>query len=437
MTSSAHAPPPTVWLPAHPATLPPNTPPTTPAQWVFSRAQVDAYYGQPVPPLPPGAPPASSSSSSSGSDLRFRDPVRYFRERGVQFAHHIGYRMQLPPSTLACAATFFHRFYMRRGFATFPHYDVAATCVLVATKADEHFVKIASLSTAAAKSANKGPPMSSSDLAREADKWKSKILHLEPLVCEAIAFDLYVAYPARPLANFLATTAYAKTLYQVAATVLADSYRTTAVLQFQPAVIAAACLHIAKKVTGKTMDNDWMDQMVGRGRRIDVLEAAAVILDVYQPAAAGGAPLPPIAPPPPPSTTAGGAGTRRSSLSPSGSTSFADTSRTGSTVGGGMSPAATPGAPPPRDAHPPAKNKRTLEEVVLMARSRAGGSAMAPAPAAAAAAAVPPTAAAEDIGSNPPPPSKHPPISTRELRGERGSDPEPGEVGTDDMDVDG
>ncbi|KAJ3363401.1 hypothetical protein GGF31_000977 [Allomyces arbusculus] len=269
-----------------------SVPPRAPAQWQFSREQIEAGY--------------------AGGDFA-ADPVktRENMQRGIQFIVHVANRIQCPHTTFATAATMFHRFYVRRSFRNHKVYDMAATAIFLATKVDENMVKLSTLCQHCAMVATKGQ---SKDLKAEADKWERVIKLNEVVLMEALAFDFQVDPPSRVLFHYFQASAMPKVVAQSAIAFMTDSLRTTLVLEFQPTDIAAACLLLAFKLARTPPPDDIYVRL--NTTAATALTVAHRILDYHQPAPATAAAWSRSSPSDPNRLSAPGSATTSSSASP-------------------------------------------------------------------------------------------------------------------------
>ncbi|KAJ1514649.1 hypothetical protein HMI54_011889 [Coelomomyces lativittatus] len=257
--------------------------PTTPPQWIFTQEEIELQY---------------SYGGTPDEQMKIKEK----REKGILFLQQLTYRLLLPHTTFAAAATFFHRFYMRNNFSKFHPFDIAATCLFVACKTEETIQKINKLSEICALVAMKGKLTETLEIEKEAIRWKKIILTQEPWVCEAITFDFYVEHPFLFLLKYFNDTeenggkrrggpfsclfldqpkqqVKQQILVQFSLCFLTDSLRTTLVLQYQPHCIAAACFYLSCLYARVNLPEDWTTLLnVNKSMVYDVMSQ---ILDVY------------------------------------------------------------------------------------------------------------------------------------------------------------
>ncbi|KNE64338.1 hypothetical protein AMAG_09365 [Allomyces macrogynus ATCC 38327] len=269
-----------------------SVPPRAPAQWQFSRDQIEAGY---------------AGGELAADPVKTRDDM----QRGIQFLVHIANRIQCPHTTFATAATMFHRFYVRRSPRAHPFYDMAATTMFLASKVDENMVKLSTLCQHCAMVATKGK---SKDLKAEAEKWERVIKSNEVVLMEALAFDFQVDPPSRVLFNYFEASGLPKVVAQLAIAFMTDSLRTTLVLEFQPSDIAAACLLLGYKLARSPPPADMYVRL--NTTAAAALKVAHRILDYHQPAPATAAAWSRSSPSDPNRLSAPGSATTSSSASP-------------------------------------------------------------------------------------------------------------------------
>ncbi|KAF9547600.1 hypothetical protein EC957_008256 [Mortierella hygrophila] len=239
---------------------------TADSQWYY---QKEEFYGTP----------------SQISGLSF--PVeKESRHKGIAFIMMVGMHLKLPQLTMATAALFFQRFYMRRSFKDYKYYDVAATCIYLASKTEESTRKFKDIVIACAqKAAKKDSPID--DSSKEFRVWKDTIIYTEELLLETLCFDLSVEHPYHFLLNMFShyqkDSQRGRKLKQVAWAFVNDSLRTTLCLTKSPKIVALAALYVA----GKYLDENLMDSFGEFWRESyepherEIHEAAGEIMDSY------------------------------------------------------------------------------------------------------------------------------------------------------------
>ncbi|EXJ82949.1 hypothetical protein A1O3_06766 [Capronia epimyces CBS 606.96] len=195
------------------------------------------------------------------------------RQKGVNFITQVGIMLKLPQLTLATAAVYFHRFFMRHAMVQnnkpgLHHYSVAATALFLATKVEENYRKMKELVVACCRVAQKNPNLVVDEQSKEYWKWRDTILHNEDLLLEALCFDLQLEQPYRILFDFLRFYGVQenKPMRNASWAFLNDSLVTTMSLQLTPISIAGSALYLGIKLAGVTLPDDergrpWWEQL--------------------------------------------------------------------------------------------------------------------------------------------------------------------------------
>ncbi|CAG8691262.1 5964_t:CDS:2 [Ambispora leptoticha] len=190
------------------------------------------------------------------------DEERTRRAKGVKFIQDVCFDLKLPQITIATAATFLHRFYMRRSLLKFHHYDIAGTCVFEACKTEETSRKMDDVARICAKKAQKNSALEDP---AEFAKWRHTINKNEPFLLGALEFDLHIEHPYRMLLKYarelkndknILEKDGAKKLAQSAWAIVNDSLRTPLCLRHRPNVIASAAIYIAAKLSNVRLNDD-------------------------------------------------------------------------------------------------------------------------------------------------------------------------------------
>lgn len=195
------------------------------------------------------------------------------RSKGVNFITQAGIMLKLPQLTLATAAVYFHRFFMR--FSMADHlpgrmhpYPIAATSLFLATKVEENVRKMKELVVACCRVAQKQPNMVIDEQSKEFWKWRDTILHNEDVLLEALCFDLQLEQPYRQLYEFICFFGQNgnKSLRNASWAFVNDSGFTVLCLQFPARIIAAAALYVAARHCEIAFEDDdlgrpWWEQI--------------------------------------------------------------------------------------------------------------------------------------------------------------------------------
>ncbi|KAG0271379.1 hypothetical protein BGZ95_000812 [Linnemannia exigua] len=239
------------------------------SQWYY---QKEEFYGTP--------------SQISGLSFSIEKESRH---KGIAFIMMVGMHLKLPQLTMATAALFFQRFYMRRSFKDYKYYDVAATCIYLASKTEESTRKFKDIVIACAqKAAKKDTPIDDQSKASiDFRVWKDTIIYTEELLLETLCFDLSVEHPYHFLLilcnHYQKDPQRGRKLKQVAWAFINDSLRTTLCLTKSPKIVALAALFIAGKYLDENLNeafgDSWRECYEPNER--EIYEAAGEIMDSY------------------------------------------------------------------------------------------------------------------------------------------------------------
>lgn len=196
------------------------------SQWLFTKSET-----------------RNSPSIKEGLDPK---QERSNRLKGIQFIDTVGRKLKLLQPTIATAAMFFHRFYMRQPMQKFHHFvplqipmlaflivlvyfpqyfqiqsylsclcsllfqmmcfsprfldhshiqDVAATSLFLSTKVEENPRKLPHLITCAARFTQQNWDLEIDEQSKEYWNWRDTILYTEEWLLEALCFDFDVIHP--------------------------------------------------------------------------------------------------------------------------------------------------------------------------------------------------------------------------------------------------
>ena len=184
------------------------------------------------------------------------------RRKGINFITQVGIALKLDQITLATAAIYFQRFYMRHplqiGSKGAHHYQVAATAVYVAYKSKENPRKMHELIVAVSRVAQKDPNLVIDEQSKEFWKWRETIQHHENLMLEVLCFDLDPGLPYPVLYEFLKyfNVQENKPLRNVSWSIVNDSFSTPLCLFVQPQSVAGSAMYLALRHVGLTLPDD-------------------------------------------------------------------------------------------------------------------------------------------------------------------------------------
>ncbi|KAG4305833.1 hypothetical protein PORY_000743 [Pneumocystis oryctolagi] len=182
------------------------------------------------------------------------------RGKGVNFIIQVGARPQL---TLSTAAVFLHRFYMRFSLAKYHYYEIAATCILLATKVEESCRKLRNIIIACAKVGQKNPDLIIDEQSKEYWRWRDVIIYNEEILLEALCFDLTIDHPYKDLLKYIKNFGGEQDTAKSAWAFVNDSIRTAIPVIYQPHIIAAAAFYFGTKHTSTVInsigDKSWWE----------------------------------------------------------------------------------------------------------------------------------------------------------------------------------
>lgn len=196
------------------------------------------------------------------------------RSKGVNFITQVGIMLKLPQLTIATAAVYLHRFFMRYSMVDIPQrpgmhpYPIAATSLFLATKVEENVRRMREIVVACCRVAQKQPNLLVDEQSKEFWKWRDTILHHEDLLLEALCFDLQLEQPYRLLYEFMCFFGFNenKPLRNALWAFVNDSMFTVLCVQFHARTIAAAALYAAARHCDISIEDDdfgrpWWEQI--------------------------------------------------------------------------------------------------------------------------------------------------------------------------------
>ncbi|KAJ1799656.1 hypothetical protein LPJ59_001684 [Coemansia sp. RSA 2399] len=188
------------------------------------------------------------------------------RAKACSLIYSASRKLQLPQITSASACAYLHRFFMRHTLKEYHHYNIAATCLFFACKAEESLRKLENFIPVIVHYASKGnrraPPGTS-----EFEKWRAVILRTEVVLLQALCFDMVIDHPHVALIELAATLAMPQRLTQMAWNFIADCMRLPLCLVYSPKAIACAAVVLTAKVSSladlsglasNILDSAWM-----------------------------------------------------------------------------------------------------------------------------------------------------------------------------------
>ncbi len=233
------------------------------------------------------------SRSPSQRDGMSMDTELLHRSKGVNFITQVGIMLKLPQPTLATAAVYLHRFFMRYVMSERPDrpgihaYPIAATSLFLATKVEENVRRMKELVVACCRVAQKNPNLVVDEQNKEFWKWRDTILHHEDVLLEALCFDLQLEQPYRILYEFICYFGVNdnKHVRNSSWAFLNDSMYTILCLQFPARVIAAAAFYAAINHCDIAFSDDelgrpWWEQI--DVDLVDIRRACSRMAELYE-----------------------------------------------------------------------------------------------------------------------------------------------------------
>ncbi|CAG8459738.1 25936_t:CDS:2 [Gigaspora rosea] len=213
---------------------------TTSTNWIFKKHEYEKYT------------PSRRDGISIGEE-------NYKRAKGVKFILEVSYDLKLPQQTIATAATFLHRFYMRKSLNEFHHYDIGGTCVFLACKSEETTRKMSEVAVACAKTARKDKNLKDE---KEFEKWHHTITKREPTIAATLCFDLTLDHPYPYLIKIIKELGAEIEIYKAIAgkawSIINDSvysFNAPISLFYKPSIIASAAIFIASKLANVQLND--------------------------------------------------------------------------------------------------------------------------------------------------------------------------------------
>ncbi|KAJ2906308.1 hypothetical protein GGI21_004059 [Coemansia aciculifera] len=212
------------------------------------------------------------------------------RAKACALIYSASKKLQLPQITSASACVYLHRFFMRHSLKEYHHYNIAATCLFVACKAEESLRKleifIPVIVYYASKGNRKAPPGTA-----EFEKWRAVILRTEVVILQALCFDMVVEHPHVALIDLCDRLGLTRHLSQMAWSFVADCMRLPLCLVHTAKSISCASISLATRVVSSSeamaagsagsslVDDSWLDRI--GADRVAVAEIAQWLLEFY------------------------------------------------------------------------------------------------------------------------------------------------------------
>ncbi|KAH7107840.1 cyclin-like protein [Auriculariales sp. MPI-PUGE-AT-0066] len=213
-------------------------------------------------------------SSDDGMDVQEQLAER---AKAIEFMFRVGLTLKLTMTPLSTAATYFHRFFMRRAHRDFPYRETAIACLFLAAKIEETARKVtdtAQMAMAKAKNLPTSEASFDNDQARaEVELWVKNILTYEEAVVSVLCFDLVVDHPQTVLEDLIQNwqqhganvvdESRLEHLQGFAWTLLNDSFRTPLCILVPHDIVAVSCFIIAAQAIGACLLDEFLAQSPG------------------------------------------------------------------------------------------------------------------------------------------------------------------------------
>ncbi|XP_039049604.1 cyclin-T1-3-like isoform X1 [Hibiscus syriacus] len=199
-------------------------------KWYFSREEIEYH----------------SPSRKDGIELGREEQ---FRKSYCSFLQELGMKLKVPQVAIACAMMLCHRFYMRQSHAKNDWQTIATVSTFLACKIEETPRLLRDVIVVSYEIIHKRDPSAPGRIRQIEvyDKQKELILVGERLLLAAIAFDLDIELPYKPLVAAFKKLEIFPNLLKVAWNFVNDWLHTTLCLQYKPHYIAAGSMCLAAK----------------------------------------------------------------------------------------------------------------------------------------------------------------------------------------------
>ncbi|CAO3647426.1 unnamed protein product [Cunninghamella echinulata] len=168
---------------------------------------------------------------------------------------------------------------MRQSMKRFHVYDMAATCLFVATKVEESTRRIKDFINACAQKAAKNDKLTLEEGSKDFIKWKDTMLCNEVILLETLCFDLTIEHPHTCLLDFQTQLNVSGSILRKAWMILYQSCGSPLCVLYSPKTVAGAALLLASEFSSETLENSWWDQIDLDGSIIH--EIASDMLSYY------------------------------------------------------------------------------------------------------------------------------------------------------------
>ncbi|KAG7753101.1 hypothetical protein KL911_003206 [Ogataea haglerorum] len=136
-------------------------------------------------------------SRKKGSELKkvsFEDECQK-RAKGIIYLFKCCRQLRLSRSVAMTASCYFHRFYMRRDMLSHHYFEVAATSLFIACKAEECRRRLADVVKVCAKTAMANSQDPIDENSKIFWRWKDLMINLEEMLLETLCFEVTPSNP--------------------------------------------------------------------------------------------------------------------------------------------------------------------------------------------------------------------------------------------------
>ncbi|OQR98466.1 cyclin-like protein [Achlya hypogyna] len=200
--------------------------------------------------------------SPSRRDGMPRQHVDMYRMRCCEFIEKLGSVFRLPLLSISSGKVFFHRFFAVQSYRTYDAWLIAATCLFLAAKVEEHYMKVVEYTKhylSHRKRLSQDPKLAdgirpSVPTSPTVEAEIETILFTECIVLHVLAYDLNVVHPYTFVAEVVTTAlkvtntvseANTKAVKKAAWSFINDTSKSTVCLRFTPREIAAVAVYLA------------------------------------------------------------------------------------------------------------------------------------------------------------------------------------------------
>ncbi|GFP83838.1 cyclin-t1-4 [Phtheirospermum japonicum] len=188
-----------------------------------------------------------SPSRKDGIDVLHETRLRYSY---CAFLQNLGFRLDLPQTTIGTAMVLCHRFFVRRSHASHDRFLIATATLFLASKSEESSRPLNDVLRMASEILH-GQEFAVLSYMLPIDwfeQYRERIIEAEQLILTTLNFELGVQHPYESLTSTLQKLGYSQSvLVNLALTLISEGLRSSLWLQFKPHQIAAGAAYLAAK----------------------------------------------------------------------------------------------------------------------------------------------------------------------------------------------